>query len=207
MMLSFACADPRTKALGSLRGVQLSPARAKPDFTLTDTEGRPFSFRSATAGSVTLLYFGYTNCVDVCPVHMANIAAALRAMPADQQAHVRVVFVTTDPARDTPQHLREWLNNFDPRFIGLRGNTADINQIETSLGLPASSAEPMAGMAATDSAAKAPASGRAQSYEVGHAAQVLAFSPDDSLRTEYSSGTSRADWENDLPKLIQIHGK
>jgi protein SCO1/2 len=195
VLLSLACSDARTRALGGLRGVQLSPARAKPDFTLTDTDGRPFAFRTATAGTVTLLYFGYTNCPDVCPEHLSNIAAALKTMPADEQARVRVVFITTDPARDTPEHLRGWLNNFDRRFIGLSGNPRDVNQIESSLGLPASSVAPMAAM---------PAGSHPMTYEVGHAAQVLAFSPDDSLRTEYPSGFSRDDWKNDLPKLLKI---
>jgi protein SCO1/2 len=200
LLLSLGCGDARTRALDGLHGVQLSPARPKPDFTLTDTDGRPFDFRKATTGDVTLLYFGYTNCVDVCPVTMANIAAALKTMSASDQSHVHVVFVTTDPARDTAQRLRSWLNNFDPHFIGLTGNTADVNQIEMSLGLPPSSAEPMATMPASDSGA------HAQSYEVGHAAQVLGFSPDDSLRVEYPSDFSRADWENDLPKLLRVHG-
>lgn len=195
LLLSLACADARTKALRGLHGVQLSPVRGKPDFTLTDTEGRPFAFRTATAGTVTLIYFGYTNCPDVCPEHLSNIAATLKTMTPEQQARVRVVFVTTDPARDTPEHLRSWLNNFDSRFIGLRGDPRDINQIESSLGLPASQVEPMPSM---------PMGPRAQSYGVGHAAQVLAFTPDDSLRTEYPSGFTRADWMNDLPKLLQI---
>jgi protein SCO1/2 len=200
LLLSLGCADARTRALDGLHGVQLSPARPKPDFTLTDTEGRPFDFRNATAGRATLLYFGYTNCVDVCPVTMANIAAAMKTLSANQQARIQVIFVTTDPARDTPQRLRAWLNNFDPHFIGLSGDTGDINRIEASLGLPASSAEPMPSMPASDTGA------RSQSYEVGHAAQVLGFSPDDSLRVEFTSGFSRADWENDLPKLLEIHG-
>jgi protein SCO1/2 len=204
VLLSLACADPRTKALRGLHGVQLSPVRAKPDFTLTDTDGRPFAFRAATTGTVTLLYFGYTNCPDVCPQHMWNIAAALKTMTPEDQSHVRVVFVTTDPARDTPEHLRAWLNNFDRRFIGLSGNPQDVNQIESSLGLPASSVEPMPAMPAMPAG---PAGPVAQSYGVGHAAQVLAFTPDDSLRAEYPSGFVLADWKNDLPKLLEIRDR
>jgi protein SCO1/2 len=144
---------------------------------------------------VTLVYFGYSNCPDVCPTHMSNIASALKKMPAADQARVRVVFVTTDPARDTPEHLRAWLNNFDKRFIGLRGNIQDVNQISSALGLPPSSIEPMPGMTAGP---------RMPSYGVGHAAQVLAFTPDDSLRVEYPSGFNAADWSNDLPRLLTI---
>jgi protein SCO1/2 len=169
--------------------------RAKADFTLQDTDGRPFDFRDATRGTVTLLYFGYTNCPDVCPQHLSNIAVALKKLSPEDQAKVRVVFVTTDPARDSAAQLRGWLNNFDQRFIGLRGDIRDVNQIQSAFGLPAAQMESMPGMQAGP---------RVASYGVGHAAQVLAFTPDDSLRAEYPSGFTAADWANDLPRLLQI---
>jgi protein SCO1 len=188
------CRDSRAAALASLRGVRLSPPRAKPDFTLTSTDGRPFNFQTDTKGTVALLYFGYTNCPDVCPTHMANIAAALRRLSRDEQAKVRVVFVTTDPNRDTPERLRQWLNNFDARFIGLRGSTDSVNQVQATLGLPPAMMELM------DSSSAGPRA----AYGMGHAAQVLAFTPDDSLRAEYPSGFTADDWANDLPKLARI---
>jgi protein SCO1/2 len=193
--LAIACGDPRTRAANGLRGVKLTPVRAKPEFTLENTEGRPFQFTAETRDAVTLLYFGYTNCPDVCPQHLVNIAGALRHMSPEQQARVRVVFVTTDPVRDTPERLRGWLNNFDRRFIGLRGGIDEVNAIETKLGLPASQMEAMPNM---------PVGPRPLSYGVGHAAQVLAFTPDDSLRTEYPSGFTMDDWANDLPRLLKI---
>ena len=190
----LACRDERATALEGLRGVRLSPARPKPDFTLTSTDGRPFSFGTDTKGAVTLLYFGYTNCPDVCPTHLANIAAALKRLSASDQNSTRVVFVTTDPDRDTPERLREWLNNFDRRFIGLRGSTDSVNRIQAMLGLPPATMELM------DSSAAGPRA----AYGMGHAAQVLAFSPDDSLRTEYPSGFTADDWANDLHKLARV---
>src|SRR4051812_28704979 len=107
--LAIACTDARARALDGLHGVKLTPVRPKPDFTLENTDGQPFHFAAATRDAVTLLYFGYTNCPDVCPQHLVNIAGALRKLSPEQQAHVRVVFVTTDPARDTPERLRGWL--------------------------------------------------------------------------------------------------
>ncbi|MDB4874965.1 MAG: hypothetical protein JWM41_1411 [Gemmatimonadetes bacterium] len=195
LLLAAGCGDARTRALKELHGVQLSPVRAKADFTLQDTDGRPFDFRDATRGTVTLLYFGYTNCPDVCPQHLSNIAVALKKLSPEDQAKVRVVFVTTDPARDSAAQLRGWLNNFDKRFIGLRGDIRDVNQIQSAFGLPAAQMESMPGMQAGP---------RVASYGVGHAAQVLAFTPDDSLRAEYPSGFTAADWANDLPRLLQI---
>jgi protein SCO1/2 len=194
-IIAIACGDGRDRALGGLRGVKLTPVRAKPDFTLENIDGTPFHFAADTRGLVTLLYFGYTNCPDVCPQHLVNIAGALRKMPAKDQERVRVVFVTTDPARDTPERLRSWLNNFDRRFIGLRGGLEDIHSIETSLGLAQSQMEAMPHMMAGPTP---------PTYGVGHAAQVIAFSPDDSLRTEYPSGFAMDDWSNDLPRLLRI---
>ncbi len=194
LLAPLACTDGRARALQEIRGVQLSPVRAKPDFTLLDTDGKPFHFVADTRGTATLLYFGYTNCPDVCPTHLTNIAAAMKRLSPQDQAKVRVVFVTTDPARDTPTVLRGWLNNFDPRFIGLRGDIADVNRIQAALGLPPATIEALPGTA----------TGAHAAYGVGHSAQVLGFTPDDSLRVEYPSGFTPADWQNDLPRLLRV---
>ena len=93
------------------------------------------------------------------------------------------MFVTTDPARDTPEKLQTWLANFDPSFIGLRGTPEQVKAIEKSVGV----APAVAG--APDSSG---------SYEVGHAAQVIAFTPDDSAHVVYPFGTRQADWAHDL---------
>ena len=193
-MLAVACGDPKARALAGLHGVTFTQPRAKPDFTLTNTEGRPFSFVADTKGLVTLLYFGYTNCPDVCPAQLVNISGALKRMKPSDQAKVRVVFVTTDPARDTPERLRGWLNNFDRRFVGLSGSLDSVNAIETRLGIPQSQVEKMA----------MPTGPHPMTYGVGHAAQVLAFTPDDSLRAEYPSGFTVDDWANDLPRLLKV---
>lgn len=188
-----AC-ETRDSAIDALRGVKFAPARGKTDFTLYDTQGRPFDFAQQTRGSATLLYFGYTNCPDVCPMHLNNIAAALRRMSPDDQARVRVVFVTTDPSRDTPERLRSWLDNFDKRFVGLRGPLDSVNAIANKYGMPGATME-----------MTQPGQGGPAQYGMGHAAQVLAFSADDSLRTEYPGGYSVDDWASDLPKLVRIH--
>lgn len=95
------------------RGGLVTPPLTKPAFTLNDTSGVAFDFRDRTEGRVTLLFFGYTNCPDQCPMHMANIGAALKNLPADIADQVKLVFVTTDPARDTPAKLRRWLDMFE----------------------------------------------------------------------------------------------
>jgi protein SCO1/2 len=171
------------------RGVTLVHALPRPSFTLADTRGQPYDFRAQTDDTVTILLFGYVNCPDVCPVHLTNIATVMRGLPYDVTAKVRVVFITTDPARDTPEKLQAWLANFDPSFIGLRGTPEQVKAIEKSVDVAPSVA------GARDTAG---------GYEVGHAAQVIAFTRDDSARVVYPFGTRQADWAHDLPLLAQV---
>ncbi|HET7599113.1 MAG TPA: SCO family protein [Gemmatimonadales bacterium] len=184
--------DPRLSP-GGLYGAELNPPRPKPEFTLAATDSSRFDFRARTDGYLTLLFFGYTHCPDVCPVHMANLGAVMKKLPAPVTERIRVVFVTTDPARDTPERLARWLGNFDPSFIGLTGSQDEIRRAETAAGIPP---------AELDSAGQAGAS----DYTVGHAAFVLAYTPDNLLRAMYPFGTRQSDWAHDIPRLVQMTG-
>lgn len=177
----------RARETGS-RGILLPEPLAKPAFTLPDTEGKPFAFREETEGQVVLLFFGYTHCPDVCPVHMANLAAVLDRLPYATRRAIRVVFATTDPERDTPERLRGWLDRFDPAFVGLRGDLAEVNRIQEELGLPPALREERS----------------AGEYLVGHASQILAFGRDGMARVAYPFGTRQADWAHDLPRLVGV---
>jgi protein SCO1/2 len=188
-----ACASGSAASLGApkgLRGVVQSPGMPKPAFTLPDTSGKPFDLQTETAGDVTLLYFGYTHCPDVCPTHMANIAAALQQLPPTVTSHIKVVFVTTDPARDTPSVLRAWLDHFDSSFVGLTGTLDQIQAAASASGLPPS---------VIDTSDRLPDG----SYSVDHAAQVDAFTTDNLDHVVYPSGYTEKDWVNDLPKLVK----
>jgi protein SCO1/2 len=123
------------------RGGLVTPPLRKPRFTLTDTSGASFDFWSRTQGSVALLYFGYTHCADMCPLEMSMIAKALKRMPADSAHQLKVIFVTTDPARDSATVLRSWLNQFDRRFIGLTGSEAAIKAAQLAANIPADQRE------------------------------------------------------------------
>jgi protein SCO1 len=188
-LLVLGCGVGAESGGRAYRGITLPKAIARPSFTLTDVHGQPFDFQARTKGTVTLLFFGYLNCPDVCPVHMTNIAAVMHGLPYDVTGRMRVVFITTDPERDTPERLQAWLANFDPTFIGLRGTIDEVKRIEASVG-------------AAQSAAAAPDS--AGNYEVGHAAQVIAFTPDDSAHVVYPFGVRQADWAHDIPLLAKV---
>jgi protein SCO1/2 len=121
-------------------GLDLAEPYRRPSFTLTDTAGASYDFTAATTGRPTLLFFGYTNCPDICPTTMADVAVALRGVEPELAEQVQVVFVTTDPAFDTPEVLGEYLGRFDAdlpaRFIGLTGDADAIEQAQLSAGVP-----------------------------------------------------------------------
>src|ERR1700722_4570561 len=176
------------RAATTYRGGLVSPPLPKPKFTLTDTSGAPFDFWSRTQGLVTLLFFGYTHCPDMCPLQMYMIADALRQIPPDSANQFKVVFVTTDPDRDNPQTLRKYLDRYDKRFIGLTGTQAAIDAAQ---------------IAANLSPAKKSAVRSDGAYEVGHAAFVLAYTKDNLAHVIYPVGVTLEDWVHDLPYLAK----
>ncbi len=168
------------------RGGMVSPALPKPKFTLTDTSGVSYDFALKTQGYTTLLFFGYTHCPDMCPLQMSTIAQALKKIPPASADQFKVVFVTTDPERDTPQVLRAWLDHFDKRFIGLTGSDAAIAAAQVAANL---------------SPAKKSAVRPDGAYEVGHSAFVLAYTKDNLAHVIYPGGVNEEDWAHDLPLL------
>jgi len=175
------------RAAETYHGGLVTPPLPKPKFTLTDTSGAPFDFWSETQRCVTLLFFGYTHCPDECPLHMANIASSLQQVPPEVGTQVKVVFVTTDPARDSASVLRAWLDQFDSRFIGLTGSEVAIAAAERAAFIP-----PASKTAQTD-----------QDYGVNHASFVLAYTKDNQAHVIYPGGVTAADWTQDLPLLVR----
>ncbi|GHA97747.1 MULTISPECIES: SCO family protein [Streptomyces] len=160
----------------------------KPDLVLTDTNGKPYDFRERTKGKPTLIYFGYTNCPDVCPLTMSNIALAKRALPKADQDKLQVVFVTTDPERDTPASLGSWLKAQDPEFTGLTGDFPTIQAGARQIGI----------------GIDAPKKEKDGTVVSMHGAQVIAFSPKtDKGYVLYSEDTTAEDYTKDLPKILE----
>jgi len=173
---------------GELRGWVIDTPVPKPDLTLTDTNREAFDLRAETEGYLTLVFFGYTYCPDVCPVHMANLGAVFGDLIPEVRDRIKVVFVSTDPERDTPERLRSWLDNFDRSFVGLRGSLEDINAALSSILLPGVAVIP----------------GEHDSEPlIGHPSAILAFGPDGTARARYLFGVRRSDWAHDLPLLVE----
>jgi protein SCO1/2 len=128
LLLLSAC-GPATHFTGQV----LSPAKPAPDLTLTDQRGEQFTL-SRQRGNVVLLYFGYTHCPDVCPGTLSVFRSVMDGLGADAQ-HVRVVFVTVDPERDTAPYLKDYLAQFRPDFIGLTGTLDQLNPVYQAYGI------------------------------------------------------------------------
>ena len=173
-----------------LSGPQILPPLPKPDLVLETTEGKRFDLKSETDGYLTLLFFGYTHCPDLCPVQLANIATAMKGLDSAVNDRIKVVFVTVDPRRDTPAVMRAWLDHFDHRFIGLTGDSASIAYAFTQLRL----GQPME---------PAPATADSSVYTVNHTVLVLAFTTDNLAHVAYPSGIRPDKWASDLKLLVK----
>lgn len=193
VMLLVACGgssssngDTPTATDPGYYGAVPTPIIPKPDMTLTDTQGQPFNIAKDTNGYLTLVYLGYTNCPDVCPTFMAQLGHVLKSMPTDVSQHIKVVFVTTDPARDTETVLRTWLDKFDATFIGLTGTEDQIDQISGMLGVPPPEKEDLGN----------------GNYGVSHGSFIYAFDKNDGkAHLIYPEGFSDQDLTADFTKL------
>lgn len=183
-VLVAACG--RDVSTGDLQGVLIDPAKPKPEFVLTDTDGQPYDFAAETEGKLTLLYFGYLNCPDICPVHLAQIAETFDQLP-DVARDAEVVFVSVDPERDSSEEIRAFLDNFDSRFVGLTGTLEEVQAAQTAANVPV-----------------AVFVGDGEDYTVNHAGQVIVFAPDGLNHSVYPFGVRQSQWDNDLRILSQI---
>ena len=172
-------------AAGAYQGFGLVPPLPRPSFTLTDIGGKPFPFGTRTAGRPTLLFFGYTQCPDVCPTTMLDIRNALLGVPSSLRARVDVVFVTTDVKHDTATAIAAWLAKFDTglpnRFIGLRGDQVQVDTAQAAAHVQLAEDE-----------------GRQ------HAANVLLYGSDDYARVQFLQNTNEAEQiAHDLPLVAR----
>ena len=103
------------------------------DFTLTSAAG-PVALADLR-GKVVLLYFGYTYCPDICPTALATAAAALGSLSEAEAARVAMLFISVDPARDSPAHLREYTAFFHPAIVGVTGSEAEVAAVAARYGV------------------------------------------------------------------------
>ena len=179
------------QAVDGYEGTLLSdPPLPRPPLVLPDTEGRLYDLQ-ADADGVTALFFGYTQCPDICPTTLADLASAKRELSASDQERVTVVFVTEDPASDTPDELRAWLHRFDEDFVGLIGGDERTGQALDQLHLPRSEGH-------GDPPGSAPHGHGA----LEHSGVVYLFGPDDRATVLHSGGSTVAQYASDMRRLL-----
>jgi protein SCO1/2 len=117
----------------SFKGNLVKPATTAPEILATDDRGGNFQL-STLQGKVVLVFFGFTNCVDECPLTMAKLKQALESL-GEQSQDVQVVMVSTDPVRDSAQSMQDFLGKFNPNFLGIPGNIDQLKPIWSAYGV------------------------------------------------------------------------
>ena len=168
-------------------GMPLTVERTLPSGTLLTTTDQPFRLDEELLGTPTLLFFGYSSCPDICPIHLAAIANAMEHTRT-RYDQVRVVFVSVDPERDTPERIDEFLGFFDSRMIGLHAELDVVIDVLGQLDLPGPIVE------GPDP--------RGEGDLIGHPAQVIGFDAEGRARRVWPFGTRRSDWVADIPRIV-----
>ncbi len=185
-LLGLVAACGGTGEAAELSGTELDPPFEVSSTPLVDTDGAAYSLTEDTDKDLTLVFFGYTNCPDICGQVMATLAGTLTRLDDEQKERLDVVFVTTDPARDTGQVVQEYVDAFDPSIIGLTGDLDDIVEVGRSLAI------------GVDKGKKLPSGG----YDVTHGTQVMAIDAADETPVFWDYDVSQAQLAHDVTMLL-----
>lgn len=169
----------------TFQGSLIEPPIKAPEIELIDQDGQPFRL-SDHHGKVVLVFFGYTNCPDVCPLTLSDFKL-IKADLDEQTDQVSFVFVTVDPERDTQERLKAYLANFDPAFVGLTGSLSELESVWKAYGVYQAKQD----------------TGSAAGYLVDHTARTYAIDKNGDLRLTYPFEMERQALLEDVRHLIQ----
>lgn len=182
--LALALREAR-EPVESLTATMLPAGNELPDFTLLDQQGRTVD-RSVFDGQWDVVFFGFTNCPDICPATMTVLGQAKRELEAQgQQPLPRIVLVSVDPERDTPEAMARYVTYFGNDNLGLTGELTEIRKLTDALGIFFQ---------------KAGATGDA--YGVDHSTVVLVIGPSGRLKALFSAPHEVATLVHDLPLIM-----
>jgi protein SCO1/2 len=176
------CNRAEDAAAPSFRGLDLTGAPYGRDFHLTDPEGRARSLADYK-GKAVLMYFGFTQCPDVCPTALIRAAEVKKLLGADGEK-LQVIFITIDPARDTPEVIKAYTAAFDPSFIGLYGDAKRTRET------------------ADEFKAYYKAVPTGSSYTMDHSALSYVFDPQGRLRLAMRHEQTADDYAHDIRQLL-----
>jgi protein SCO1/2 len=169
------------EAEGLKAGV-FNPAREAPDFSVRGSDGAALTL-SHYRGKVVVLGFGYTSCLNVCPVTLAVLAQAQRKL-GPLASQVQVIYLTVDPERDNSERLKQYLAAFDPSFVGGTGTAAQMAAVRSSYGVTAEKI------------------GSGNDYGVAHSSFIYLITRDGKLRALMPFGHKADDYVHDISMLL-----
>jgi len=188
MLLSRSLVQPAAAPVLAT-GTWLEPGRPLPEFSLVDQAGQPFG-RDWLQGQWSLLFFGFTSCPDICPTTLAmlgDLEKSLADLPdADRP---RIVFVSVDPERDTPERVAAYVSFFSPAFTGVTGTAEGVEGIADALHVPYATAPLADG-----------------NYTVDHSSALFLIGPDASLRALFSAPHNPGNLAADLRRIVAHAG-
>ena len=164
--------------------IDLTGAKYAQGFDLPDFDGKPRTLADFK-GKVAIVFFGYTQCPDACPTTMAELAGILKTLGPDA-SRVQVVFISVDPSRDTPALLKNYVTNFRPEFLALRGDEAQTKQVIKDFKLIVEKVQ-----------GKTP-----DSYTIDHTAGTYIFDPQGRVRLFATQSLDPALLTDDLKALL-----
>lgn len=166
-------------------GIVLLPQnRSLPALTLVDQDGKEVAV-DQLKGDWKLLFFGYTFCPDICPATLAQLRQLQTQLPEDTRARLKVVMVSVDPHRDTPEQLSKYLNYFDAGFKGLTGEESTLQKFANSVSIP-----------------YIPADTSKENYTVDHSGNLVIIGPDGTQRGFIRAPINNAKLAAQLPGLV-----
>lgn len=184
--LLTACGGATGTAAAEFTGTPLDPPFEVSSTPLVGTDGTAYSLTEDTDKDLTLVFFGYTNCPDICGQVMSTLAGTLTRFDDSQRARLDVVFVTTDPARDDEAAVADYVGAFDPTIIGVTGDLDDIIEVALSMAVAVEAGEEL------------PSGG----YEVTHGTRILAVDEADDTTMMWDQDVSQAQLARDVTQLL-----
>lgn len=185
---------PVTKAALKIDGVVLPEAQSAPHFQLTDHLGKPFTEENLK-GRWTMVFFGFTNCGMVCPTTMAALNDMYQDLKKDLPDNKlpRIVMISVDPDRDSVKKMKDYVNSFNPDFIGARADITETVVLEKQLHI---------------AAAKMQADGEGKNhYTINHTADVLLFNPNAQLQAFLAYPHQAKQMANDYKLILETYLK
>lgn len=181
---------PSTLDDGQLNATYLEDGRAVTDFRLVNHRGEPFTGEDLE-GQWTLLFFGFTHCPDICPTTLGKLSRVHALLEEDGiGADLQTVFVTVDPARDTPGRLEDYVTSFRDDFIGVTGPLNEIDVLAADLGISHERHD----------------DGDGDEYSVDHGTAILLINPEGRFQALFSSPHRAPEMSRDLARILEFHG-